>query len=81
MFDETHQIKADNHNLQAHPRSNDLRAIHPRESGLTLENILSLELGSLEVVTRILGSSTPAHLYSSSMCELTPAQTRANQKQ
>lgn len=39
---------------------------------LTLANILSLELGSLDVVTMSLGSSTPAHLYSSSMCELTP---------
>lgn len=42
------------------------------EVKLTLANILSLELGSLEVVTMTLGSSTPAHLYSSSMCELTP---------
>ncbi len=48
------------------------------QTGLTLENILSLELGSLDVVTMTLGSSTPAHLYSSSMCELTPAQTRPN---
>lgn len=39
---------------------------------ITLANILSLELGSLEVVTMIFGSSTPAHLYSSSICELTP---------
>lgn len=38
----------------------------------TLANILSLELGSLDVVTMTFGSSTPAHLYSSSMCELTP---------
>lgn len=38
----------------------------------TLANIFSLELGSLDVVTMTFGSSTPAHLYSSSMCELTP---------
>ncbi|TNN85712.1 hypothetical protein EYF80_003959 [Liparis tanakae] len=44
-----------------------------KETGLTLENILSLELGSLDVVTINFGSSTPAHLYSSSMWELTPA--------
>lgn len=39
----------------------------------TFANIFSRELGSLEVVTMTLGSSTPAHLYSSSMWELTPA--------
>lgn len=37
------------------------------ETDLTLANILSLELGSLDVVTMSLGSSTPAHLYSSSI--------------
>ena len=38
----------------------------------TLANCLSLELGSLDVVIIILGSSTPAHLYSSSTLRVSP---------
>lgn len=47
-----------------------------RERYQTLANILSLELGSLDVVTMTFGSSTPAHLYSSSIWELTPGHVR-----
>jgi len=43
-----------------------------KKNKYTLANCLSLELGSLEVVTMILGSSTPAHLYSSSLLDDTP---------
>jgi len=38
----------------------------------TFANILSLELGSLDVVIMIFGSSTPAHLYSSSTLDVIP---------
>ena len=39
---------------------------------LTFANCFNLELGSRDVVTMTFGSSTPAHLYSSSMWFLTP---------
>lgn len=39
---------------------------------ITLANCLSLELGSLAVVIMIFGSSTPAHLYSSSTLVVRP---------
>lgn len=47
------------------PRPN-FKKIYVKTLKITFANCLSLELGSLEVVIMILGSSTPAHLYSSS---------------
>lgn len=41
----------------------------------TFANILRRELGSREVVIMILGSSTPAHRYSSSTWLVTPVRT------
>jgi len=52
------------------PLPDSLSGTHRRrhQCTLTLANCVSLLLGSLDVVTTILGSLMPAFLYSSSMC-------------